>query len=456
MVDLGMFPSIQNECNLQQCGSFMGEPMSYMTLTLMNLLTEVISQKYFDAGKEVFSGLSKEEWMAESHMDPFVIAGDDKLALRFSKARATISREASVGLGFVMSDKDGDSNELLIFCEDHILIDRQEQTKLVFVDVLKGRLLTNVHRGHADNRASIFGKGRMISLQCAWINETVKKYVLSLHFNLFVRTYGVEFINAEVPWFFPPSLGGLGLEPVTIPKWGYRYINYIIEVLNIKDWRVRMTLLWELASLSSAVHRGVLPRKISLERASEALAHIKPSFLDEFDKNRNDLIFQDEEFIKTMKKEGIVPTPLNNEITHEDVVIYAEQNGFTEVNSLLDQFERIDTFQQMLEAPTKPVRRTAKMWQRKSSRFWKKKHLTRDVELDSRFKSLADLEHKVTHHFHGFCSKALQDELLKNGPSMLVPSSKTSERRMISKIQMFSGIFPFGRRLPVPSAPQAT
>jgi hypothetical protein len=44
--------------HMHECGTFMGEPMSYMTLTILNFLVEVISSKYYWVKRPLFFGLT--------------------------------------------------------------------------------------------------------------------------------------------------------------------------------------------------------------------------------------------------------------------------------------------------------------------------------------------------------------------------------------------------------------
>jgi hypothetical protein len=440
------FPSFNHEC-----GSFQGDPMSYITLTFMNLLSEVISQKYFDYGKPLFTGLSRAEWESHFVMDPFVIVGDDKLALRQSELRAKYSRDASTGIGFVLSPKDGDSPSVLIFCEDHILLIREDKGKrIVYIDVIKGRLLTNSNRSHSDNRASIFGKGRMLSNQLAYLDEGLRLYILTIHLKIFLRAWGPTFLNQQIPWFLPPNCGGLGLEVVHIPRWGYRYINYIMSVLDIPDWRIRFSILWDLRQLSSRPKHGVVPTHLPLVKAVQALDQIKLSDIP-FDSNRVDLAYTQEQIVADMTAKGHPFSNLSpSAYTQDDIINYAWNLGFIPINELIDQFDRIDTFQQMLENPKKTDYRTVTRWVRQSSKFWKKKGLVigLDEELDPRFPGVNTLEKWVNHHFDAYCSISLSNDIVEFGPHLKIPARRPlAQRNLLLRTQKLGDLFR-GLKLP--------
>jgi len=443
-VDGKQYPNIGNYLWLHKTGSFMGEPMSYMTLTIMNLLSEVISEYYYTLNKPLFSGLSQTDWLRDIPIGIFIIAGDDKLALRYSKHRANLSREASIGLGFVMSTKDGDSDRLMIFCEDHILLKREGVNKrMVYIDVIKGRLLTNVNRPHADNRASIFGKGRMLSNSLDYLDESLRRYVLTCHMNLFIRTHHRGFLNQQLPWFLPPNCGGMGLEPIDIPVWGYKYINYIFEILSNTDWKMRTSLIWQFRRLSDRLHHGVSPTNLAWEKATTALNTLEFSNVG-FDPENPGLIFSPEDIANHMSACSVPFTELSpRSYTWDDIKTYAWAHNCVPLDEIIDQFERIDCFQQMLDNPAKIARRTVTNWSRRSSKFWKKLNMTlrHDEVLHQDFKSLKDLETRVSRHTVGFCSINIKDLMCKAGPSLRVCPQPAKIEKFSQKVAQLGALF---------------
>jgi len=239
--------------------------------------------------------------------------------------------------------------------------------------------------------------------------------------NLFVRVHGKKFTDQTIPWFLPPNCGGMGLEPPEIPVWGYKYINYILEVLKIEDWRVRTALLWKLKRCSDRLHHGVSPTGNSLIRAIRSLDTIEFSTVP-FDKSRKDLIFSVENIVNHMLAQGIPNAELTTSYTWDDIKTYAYENNFVPVNDIVELFDRIDCFQQMLVNPEKIARRTIVSWSRKSSKFWKKTGSTLrfDATLDVTYTGLKDLERRVNEHVAGFASIDLAEDLNLYGPSLIV------------------------------------
>nr|QIR30307.1 RNA-dependent RNA polymerase [Plasmopara viticola lesion associated narnavirus 28] len=408
------YPGI-GDCELNHvCGSFMGEPMSYMTLMLMNVLVEYIGFVYYETKAPLWSPLPESYGFA--NMDHFVVVGDDKIAIRTSKEMAEISRKVSIGLGFVMSDKDGDSRRLILLCEDHVLITKDDtKNVLVYVDAIKGRLLTNVSRGHADNRASIFGKGRMLANQLAYMDEGPKLHVLTCYANLFVRKYGKKFLQAQVPWFLPPNCGGIGLDIGTIPKWGNKYINYVLSILDIEDRALRYKALWDLRALSVRHAHGAEPSKDARDMAAKCLQTLREDLNDPFD--TPGVIFSTKRIYSEMEKQGYIMAPWESYYSFDSIENFAGSLGLRPITKVIDQFERIDTFQKMLEGPIKVKRKSLHSWVKRADRVFSKLNL-RDEEMSPRYKSINDLEKLVERSDEGWINASLISDFLKYGPAL--------------------------------------
>jgi len=393
--------------------------------------------------KPLFSGLPWKD-PGFGSLDHFVVVGDDKIAIRNSKERASLSRQVSISLGFVMSQKDGDSSKLILLCEDHILIVGDETKNLVYVDTIKGRLLTKVNRAHADNRASIFGKGRMLSTQLDYLEGSLRKHVLACHMNLFVREHGRKFLQIRVPWFLPPNAGGLGLEPNEIPEWGFKYINYILSVLDIPDFSIKCKVLWDLRALAQRHQHGVEASKKAREFAVEAIKTLRP-FAEGDTFETKDVIFTSKMIFADMEKKGVTKAPWEQFYSFDALIVHAESLGLCQLTKLVERFERVDAFQQMLEKPIKTNRKSVYAWVKKADRVFSRLKLAEEP-LDPRYKSLKDLEVKIDRHADGFVSAELISELLRFGPSLRVSLGESPrERKFASRLEAFSKLFSPGR-----------
>jgi len=161
---------------LSSNGSFQGEPISFLTLTLYNLVILNMTIHYSTSELKLWS---YPKFFHDYGIIPRAVCGDDVAAF-FPHARfASNFRSLVVGSGMHLSKgKDGDSKRVLIFCEDHVIAKFDNETNIwsfFFSDTIKCRLLTNMSRQGTSRVASILGKGRMISSQLDWFpNETVK------------------------------------------------------------------------------------------------------------------------------------------------------------------------------------------------------------------------------------------------------------------------------------------
>lgn len=165
-----------------QCGSFMGEPMSFMSLTLINLIIEEMSSVWTNTGQCFSTPI-----VSLGSYDPVAICGDDVAAVRRSRNRITVFKHIVKCVGMKLSWKDGISRRLLIFCEEHVTVFNKQFT---YIDVVKSRLLTTMARQHSDNRSSILGKGRMLNTQLAYHdNRMVKIFIMQIYDQVFDRSH---------------------------------------------------------------------------------------------------------------------------------------------------------------------------------------------------------------------------------------------------------------------------
>jgi hypothetical protein len=216
------------------------------------------------------------------------------------------------------------------------------------------------------------------------------------------------------------------------PTWGNKYINYIFAVMDIQDWRLRLAAIWEFRNLSGRVSKGTQPSKAAWESATAALHLLNTSTIT-FDPERVDLVFNVDQIKQQMFDSGHIPA-IDAPVAFEDIVIYMDTYDYTPVNEIIELFERIDEFQQLLSSPRTTSVRTIKSWIRKSGRFWSRKNIL-DGPLDNRFKSLVDLEGRIKLCTTGFCSRSLTEQCELLGPSLILPYRRA---RILGYISRYS------------------
>jgi hypothetical protein len=447
--------NLKNDINRR--GSFMGEPMSFLTLTLENLLVEEISAYFYNYRNDVQLWDTR---LVSRHLqddrlagDAICICGDDVAAVRRDVEQIRLFKVVAIALGWQFSWKDAVSRRLLIFCEDHTMMNyRGDITEFRYIDVIKSRLLTTMSRQHSDNRSSILGKGRMLSNQLDYYEHKQLRIAILAYFSLlFSRAYGYESISqCRMPLYLPPSCGGAGIPAdQTMPGWMYPYIGYVYQVLEVQDFRERYDLLDSLSRLNNRVKHGSLVKdKLNIVKSEVSRYQINDSNI----KNQMSNVVFDDVYIRDMlAREGIeIPCdPYTNGPDFSSLKNEAVQFGFVPFAELSEQAERVLNFQNFLRGVPGKSTRTFNQWARDSKDFWSKTQCLktkRRVPGNSRlakfgrskFSSISELDKAVTRAFTGWIytgDDRYHPNLLNSGPSLKVSlSSLPADRRSQGRI----------------------
>jgi len=425
---------------LNECGSFMGEPMSFLTLTLENLLVEEISDYYYvNPFQRIWS---KPTSYTCCGRNPCCICGDDVAALRDSLRRVLLFREVAIDMGWKFSWKEGVSRRVMIFCEDHaILTGKKDKFKVVYADVIKSRLLTTMSREHSDNRSSILGKGRMLSNQLDYFeNKNLKISIIGYFRNIFDRCFHYGVIHnmaCKMPIYLPPSAGGMGFPIVEslMPSFMWPFIGHVFKTLDIKDEAERYCALEALKSLNSRVKHG-----FSAD-TSEVLLKV----FREFKKAKpgssrvsGNTIYDDDFVITLLTEVYSIEMPLDPYLKKYDFSSLkneASRIGFVPLSSLAEEIERVLNFQKFLKNGVDREPRTFNKWLKDSKRYWNK-NLFKTNEVSkmanlgrSRFKDIVSLERAITRGFSGWIYAGSDLEhfnLINSGPSLKVSFSRAT------------------------------
>jgi hypothetical protein len=411
-------------------GSFMGEPLSFLTLTLENMVIEEMTMYY--------STIPVELWTTPviqlQHRDPCCICGDDVAALRQSLAVILLFRRIFQALGWKASWKDLVSRRILIFCEDHVLLEGHlRDIKVSYIDVIKSRLLTTMSREHSENRSSILGKGRMLSNQLGYFNDRLfKTAVISYYSLIFNRAYQYSVLGKlTLPFYLPPSGGGIGFPVLDtlLPGWMWPYIGYIYEILSISDFRERFLKLEALSSLNTRLKKGISsPDKVRILVKETARFRYKEEGLLGPLQPHADVVYDDAFIISYLNTHGTeVPLdPYGNKFDFSSLENEASVHGFVPFTSFSDEVERVLNFRAFFSGRKVREQRTFNQWVRDSARFWRKNlPKGRLISLGNlgreRFTKMVDLEKAIQRANSGWIyigEDPMCQTLINSGPSL--------------------------------------
>jgi hypothetical protein len=419
----------KGELGEQTIASFMGEPMSYLTLTALNVITEELSEYDYNI---LYRRVDPSTVLSST--DPLAICGDDFAAVRSELERILQFKRTAKSVGWVLSWKDGISMRILIFCEDHILVttDQFGNINFRYIDVVKSRLMTTTSDQHGDNRSSVLGKGRMLRNQTDYIGDrSITTKYMCMWRKIFDRSYGYNLAKVQLPYFLPPMFGGLGvpIKEHTIPDWGWIYINYIYSILDNKDILQRYLQLSALQTLNTRLKKGISTRVLTLSALRSELKdykflEVKIPFLES--KIDTKTILSDRHIailVEELFHRKIPADPYNPESFDRDSLINeATQLGFIELSQSLEEIDRLCNFHTFFTSGVTREQRTFNGWCKDSSRYWRgilSKGLSKDRP--RRFTSFQHLEREARQATSGFVLLDFRGGGLMNiGPSLKV------------------------------------
>jgi hypothetical protein len=418
----------------------MGEPMSFLTLTLENLLVEEISSYYYVSKLKLWTVPKTSIKLVG---DAVCVCGDDVAAFRRKYGIILLFKEVFRAMGWQASYKDVVSKRLLIFCEDHVIVKRDKDTwKFLYVDVIKSRLLTSMSREHSENRSSVLGKGRTLRNQLDYFeSKELKIACLSYFTRILTRDYvyfrqGVKhnsILECKYPLYLPPSCGGLGIPIPTsvLPRWIWPFIGHVYRILAIEDFHKAYVELEMLSSLNSRVKHGISSRN-KRNTLYQEVSRFRWSLTD--DKIEANSIYSDD-FVRTLLEEHGVEVPVDpytNRFDWSSFKNEASRIGFIPFSEISEQVERILNFQEFLTELKVREPRTFNRWLKDSRNYWKTRITSRNrAELATlgrqKFVDFKTLESLIQRKFSGWVwigPDRHNRSLINSGPSMRVTFSK--------------------------------
>jgi hypothetical protein len=405
-------------------GSFMGEPLSFMTLTLINLVINEISEYYFRVEKPLWSGI--DHYINCS--DPIAICGDDFGSIRRSLGRISIFNTVATQIGMKLSrGKDFQSGRVLIFCEDHILVIRDQNKGLVrfeYVDVVKSRLFTTMCRQHSENRSSVLGKGRMLGNQLDYFpSENQRINFSATYFSMLDRAYSGAISTSRLPIYLPPSCGGLGIPSVAgvLPNWIGSYIDHILSIINEEDFIQRYINVMELRNLNSRNKHGIEASKEALEVLRTELTKVTFNKVKDFDVLIDNNVYSENEVFNYLVKQGIeIPNdPYTGRRDRDGLDNEAQMLGLIPLQELLSKVERCLNFDSFLSGGKVREQRTYAKWVKASNKYWGRRKVRPGPSKMTDTPTLGDLEKKVTRAFSGYIFIAEESStIFRLGPNL--------------------------------------
>jgi hypothetical protein len=349
----------------QACGSFMGEPMSFMSLTLYNLCTQEISSWALASRVRLPLTATKLQGypLSTEHakLSYDAIIGDDVMRLALVQGLGPYTRQM-YGLtnGRLSKGKDTESTVHGILAENHVFLENcGSTTRCHYLDILKPRLLTASARYHSDNRSSLIGKGSMLYTQIEWYKDTNRSYqgvpimALGLYNYILQKNLSGEtrlwnqFLRSQV--YFPASLGGIGIpisEDLILRMFNFElgFFKYLTEC-PFPEY-----ILWFHRLKSVSARRK---RRMALPDMSKIWKRLDlgdPKVVGIFDPEDKSGLYSMDSILTYYSSGGGTEYHLDiSPVTGKTRVAAALQHtfetfGFMPVESLLDQWERFLLF----------------------------------------------------------------------------------------------------------------
>jgi hypothetical protein len=356
----------------QMCGSFMGEPMSFMTLSLYNICCQEV------ASLARYQGLMVGEILQvdQTDQDPRAfetskdaIVGDDGLRLTNDTQLGLYTRNVYILTnGSLSLGKDTESEHHAILAENHVFID--SNGKLAYLDIIKARLLSWVNREHSDHRDSLIGKGTALFQQLEWYEDTnggqSAEIARSIYASSISRRITAPWVARrllDLPTWLPPQLGGLALP---IPATDEDLVNWFYGVATVAPFTDYLKCAMRIQNLNARRKRG-----FELPDLTPVISHLKLDDLHylsgplvSFDQSRKQLVPLDSVVTAFMATGplgyfNIEVSPITQRPRVRDCLrICADTFGFIPLDVVLDQVERFQMFRDIFTNRAKPARLT--------------------------------------------------------------------------------------------------
>nr|QXN75398.1 MAG: RNA-dependent RNA polymerase [Grapevine-associated narna-like virus 14] len=425
----------------------MGEPPSFMGLTLYNLAVIEISAHIalrgisptikYPVALEVFEKEgplpSGYQCVVGDDLEQFTnIPGLDKATHR---VYASTNAKRSPG-------KDTTSRCHGVLAENHVWFDGKH---LQYLDTIKAKLLTPSTRFHSDNRSSIIGKGSTLYTQLVWYEETMPaKLSFSaqsarlIYTQMCVRGMYPRVMRRALglPIALPPSVGG-----ISFPLRWDSVQSLHREELNFLYWLIHKSPLDKFIEFSTklkCINRA--PRRsLDVPDYSEIwcrqvknlleVNNLKP--VESFDPNNREGLYTLKTILSYVVKH--VPEVPISPVTGVPQVKLAlsyiyDKFGFTPIEAVDDLYERYYTFLSTFKGDGKPATRlTFTKYVSNLNRFWSTVKGTDSLSgfADHEFKNLEALHWDFSQRNKILIHKDyVMQDTLASGPTLRILAGK--------------------------------
>jgi len=265
--EFGLYPDNPTSTS----GSFMGDSLSFMHLTLMmsSCIWQAASAAHFGSVTKRPDLRYFEGWISRPLGQ---VVGDDAVVLGATQLFCDVFTDAIKSVNGKMSKIDSQCVDMGTFTENWfcIPVDDSEQLRINypedslfgeiwFLDTIKGSLLSGHAKVKADGASPFIGQARMLSKQILWHPiEWMRRVVPTI---LWARNFMEARFMGTINPHLPISLGGLEIalgkmDPITDPHMRDNYACYLEAMLQMP---IQDFLKWQilLTGISRANPKGV-------------------------------------------------------------------------------------------------------------------------------------------------------------------------------------------------------
>ena len=420
-------------------GSFMGEPVSFLTLTLLNLaVLDIVNYLECHAlHHSVLGGVPGEDVANFLGLvgQLSILTGDDLLDFG-EGSRAELLDKVIALVGFLRSvGKDFTSTDFGTFTEEHILWNDATQ-QYEYFDKVKARLLTPMSREYADHRQSILGKGSMLNTAQLWIAQTEPQAVQMIN-DIFISLFEEileQQLFVQVPLELSPSCGGINLP---IRQWNetkvlfYRELSVISQILDLGPFEGFLARI-ELSTLNLRSRWGLNP--VDVTKYLRAVLKEDQFVVQTTIPEDNTGLFSIGTVLDYMSEFlGYEPSS-DRKIGFREKTEIIKTFGFVTLEAAIEKVTRTLEFTQQFVDPTNspPSRLTFTKYLNKSNKYWKRARARYPYikGSETRFTSTNSVGYAMTMANGLFLSiKHPMFELIRFGPSLRMSLDRRAERQ---------------------------
>jgi hypothetical protein len=417
----------------QKRGSFMGEPMSFLTLSLYNLCLTEIAGNFSKHGRSLRHLPDITEFFSEPRdPTPVGIVGDDNLSVG---DKAFLDNFHSVGEASGMKfskGKDLASSFLMILCEDHAYWDGKT---IQFLDVIKLRLLTRMTRVHSDNRSAILGKASMLSTQISWDpSPTAVIAAKACYLFSFLKELDNKTFLPWLPLELPPNLGGISLPRDSTLSVLDRYPLFGSLLVWLIDQPLDTFVYWylRLSRINQRLPKGVTPI-LDPETLSQVFCGYSEGNLEDYQGGSPRKFYGRSTVLEILQSFGInIPrSPYSGLPINDLIVAHAESIGLVQLSTIAESESRIKSFLKLFTEPdTEPVKLSYARYQRNFNKLLKDINVfvsgkpeiaSLSPSSDPRFGSFQKIGRQFAIRFHAYIPKIDVERYLgKEMPTLVV------------------------------------